>query len=98
MAIVSSGEKKYSQIDKEALELIHDLKKFHQYFWGRHFTLVTDHRPLLTLFADHKSLPTLAAASIQHWAAMTSTLSTGSQKNTVMLMDSPIALCLNPAT
>ncbi|XP_059201274.1 uncharacterized protein K02A2.6-like [Centropristis striata] len=65
--MLSPAEKKYSQIDKEALRLIYGVKKFHQYLWGRHFTLVTDHRPLLTLFGEHKSLPTLAAARIQRW-------------------------------
>lgn len=69
---LSSAEKKYSQIEKEALSLVYGVKKFHQYLWGRQFNLVTDHRPLLTLFGEHKGLPTMAAARIQRWAIVLS--------------------------
>lgn len=91
---LSQAEKKYSQIDKEALGLIYGVKKFHQYLWGRHFTLVTDHRPLLTLFGEHKSLPTLAAARIQQWAIILSAY----DHHMAMLMDSHVALCPRPPT
>ncbi|KAK9529796.1 hypothetical protein VZT92_013867 [Zoarces viviparus] len=69
---LSPTEKKYSQIEKEALGLIYGVKKFHQYLWGRYFNLITDHKPLLILFGEHKSLPPLAAARIQRWAIILS--------------------------
>lgn len=69
---LSPAEKKYSQIEKEGLALIFGVKKFHQYLWGRKFKMVTDHKPLLTLFGEHKSLPTMAAARIQRWAIILS--------------------------
>lgn len=69
---LASAEKKYSQIEKEGLALIFGVKKFHQYLWGRKFKMVTDHKPLLTLFGEHKSLPTMAAARIQRWAIILS--------------------------
>ncbi|KAI7790217.1 hypothetical protein IRJ41_003016 [Triplophysa rosa] len=69
---LSPAEKKYSQIEKEALSVIYGVKKFHQYLWGRSFSLLRDHRPLVTLLGEHKHFPTMAAARIQRWAIILS--------------------------
>ena len=58
-------EKNYAQIDKEALALIYGVQKFHVYLYGRKFTLVTDHKPLVTLLGPTKGIPLTAAARLQ---------------------------------
>jgi RNase H-like domain found in reverse transcriptase/Integrase zinc binding domain/Integrase core domain len=62
------AEQKYSQIDKEALAIVFCIKKFHQYLYGRHFILITDHKPLTYIFHEKKSLPQVAANRIQRYA------------------------------
>ena len=52
---------RYSQIQKESLAVIFGLKKFHQFLYGENFILVTDHKPLITLFGPTKGTPALAA-------------------------------------
>ena len=59
--ILSATQRRYSQIQKEALSLVYALKKFHQFLYGRKFIVVTDHKPLVTLFAPDKGTPAMAA-------------------------------------
>jgi len=72
---LSKAEKNYGQIEKEALSLVYGIQKFHQYLYGRNFVLVTDHKPLLTLFGPKKGIPSLAAARLQRWALLLSAYS-----------------------
>ena len=65
---LASAEKKYSQLDKEALSIVFGVKKFQQYLQGRHFTIISDHKPLQYLFSEDKPVPVLASARIKRWA------------------------------
>ena len=65
---LTQTQRKYSQIQKEALAIIFGLNKFHQFLYGRPFILVTDHKPLLALFGPTKPTPALAANRLARWA------------------------------
>ena len=65
---LSKSEKGYAQIDKEALSIIFGIKKFYNYIFGRHFTLVTDHKPLTHIFNPEKGIPMMSAARLQRYA------------------------------
>ena len=68
----SSAEQNYAQIEREALAIVFAVQRFHQYLYGRTFTLVTDHRPLCKILGEKESIPPLAAARMQHWALLLS--------------------------
>lgn len=65
---LTKAEKGYSQLDKEGLAVVFAVKCFHQYLYGHSFTVFTDHKPLMSLFSEHKSVPSMASARIQKWA------------------------------
>ena len=69
---LTATERKYSQIEKEAYALKFGVTKFAQYLCGRRFTLVTDHRPFVTIFGRKGSLSTIVADRMQRWAVLLS--------------------------
>ena len=62
------AEKNYSQLEKEGLAVVYGVKKFYDYLWGRHFSIESDHQPLLHLFGESREIPPLASSRIQRWA------------------------------
>ena len=65
---LAPAEKRYAQIDKEGLGIIFGVKKFHQYLFGREFTILTDHKPLLGLFGKTSVIPYNASPRVQRWS------------------------------
>lgn len=64
----SKAEKNYPQVQREALALVYAVKKFHRYIYGRHFTLQTDHKPLLAIFGAKTGIPVHTSSRLQRYA------------------------------
>ena len=57
---LSATEQKYSQLEK-GLAIIFSVTKFHNYIYGSHFTIESDHQPLSFLFNQNKGIPQMAS-------------------------------------
>ena len=64
----STAERNYGHLDKEALAVVFAVKKFHQFLYGRHFKIYTDHKPLLGLLHPEQATPLMASSRMQRWA------------------------------
>ena len=69
---MTASERTYSQIDKDALSIIYGVKHFDQYLFGKKFTLVTEHKPLITLLSEIKAVPQTASPRLIRWSLMLS--------------------------
>ena len=58
------------EIEKDALAINYAVKKFHKYIYGCCFTLLTDHKPLLSIFSSKRGIPTYSANCLQRWATI----------------------------
>ena len=69
---LTDAPKRYPQIQKEALSIIFALKKYHQFLYGQPFILVTDHKPLISMFDPNTATPMQAANRLARWSLMLS--------------------------
>ena len=58
---LSPAERKYAQLDKEALSIVFGVKLIHQYLYGRKFTILSDHKPLQFLLGETQGIPDMAS-------------------------------------
>ncbi|PIO69892.1 hypothetical protein TELCIR_08274 [Teladorsagia circumcincta] len=66
--ILTAAEKNYGQVEKEGLALVFAARKFHRYLHGRHFRLLTDHKPLLAIYGSKEGIPVYTANRLQRWS------------------------------
>ena len=69
---LSRVERNYFQLEKGGLACVFGVNRFHAYLSGHHFDLITDHKPLLTLFNEHKPTSPQASARVRRWSLMLS--------------------------
>ena len=69
---LTDTERRYPQIEREALAIAFGAQKFRQYLLGCSFTLLTDHKPLVTLLGEKNGIPQLVSARIKRWALLLS--------------------------
>ncbi|UYV64919.1 K02A2.6-like [Cordylochernes scorpioides] len=63
---------KTDHIEREALAIIYGVTNFHQFIYGRRFTLITDHKPLVSILGPKSGIPTLSTSRLQRWAIILS--------------------------
>ena len=47
-------ESRYSQTEREMLAVVWPAEHFHLYVYGAQFSIITDHKPLIGIFGNHK--------------------------------------------
>ena len=65
---LSKAERNYAQIEREGLAVIFGVSKFHKYIYGREFTIIMDHKPLLGPFKEDHAISPTGSARVQRWA------------------------------
>jgi len=64
---LTSTQANYGNIARECLAVIHGIQRFHHLLYGKHFTVITDHKPLETIFRKpiHSAPPQLQSMIVK---------------------------------
>lgn len=68
--VLTKAQMNYSNIEREAAALVEGVRYFHQFLVGRKFCIVTDHQPLVKIFAADKTVSERISQRLQRWAMM----------------------------
>ena len=60
---LSDVESRYSQTEREMLAVVWTAEHFHLYVYRAQFSIITDHKPLIGIFSNHKQ----ASTRIERW-------------------------------
>ena len=60
---LSDAERRYSQTEREMLAVVWAAERFHLYVYGAQFSIITDHKPLIGIFSNHKQ----SSARTERW-------------------------------
>lgn len=60
-------DENYSKTEPAALSTVLGVAKFRLYSLRGNFSLITDHKPLVTIFGHNKQLPSIASARMHRW-------------------------------
>ena len=65
---LNQAERRYSQIEREALSIVYGCEKFRKFLLGGKFTVFNDHSPLKKLFGSTSRIPDNCSARLTRWA------------------------------
>ena len=66
---LNAAERNYSQLDKEGAAIMLALKTFHNRIYGRCFVIMTDHKPVVSLFGELKQVSVTTLPRLQ-WGTL----------------------------
>ena len=67
--VLTSAEQRYSNIEREALAVVWSVLRLKQLLLGRHFYLVTDHKPLVSIYGG-SSIPKVVSNRLIRWSML----------------------------
>ena len=67
--VLTKSEQRYSNIEKEALAVVWSILRLKQLLLGRHFSLITDHKPLVQIYGGPR-LPKVASNRLTRWSIL----------------------------
>lgn len=67
---LNAAQKNYSSLHREGLAIVTAVAKFHNYIYGKPFTIVTDHQALKEIFDPSHTNSAVAATRLQRWSVI----------------------------